>query len=107
MTENYVFDKGLTGKLRLRDIKDLPVTIKRRYKTGVNIAHFETAQLFYDSILCDEPCMSYLKTELGALDSDCGDHYSFEDMLEVYCRKSIHSEVHVGERLREGLEDKV
>ena len=96
-------EEGLVGKLRLKTIRDLPVTSKRVYKTGMNSAHFESAQLFYDSILCDEPCMRYLKNELGSLDSDCDDKYSFEDMLEVYCRKSIHSEIHVGEPLEDQL----
>jgi len=83
--------------LRMRDIEHLPITIKRNYKEGLNIAYFSSTRAFYDSILCDKTCMDYLKGELGALDSDCDDQYSFDEMLEVYCRKAYEFEVSVGE----------
>ena len=49
------------------------------------------------SIMCDKTCMDYLKAELGTLDSDCDDAYSFNDCLEVYCRKCRNYSITLGD----------
>ncbi|MBT4111486.1 hypothetical protein HOE37_06520 [Candidatus Woesearchaeota archaeon] len=75
---------------------NLPLTIKREYKTGWNISFFSSIQEFEDSVRCDQACMHYLKSELGALDSDCDDSYDLTDFLEVYTRKCITYSVTYG-----------
>jgi hypothetical protein len=76
--------------------KDITLSIRRYYKTGWNIAFFQSIKEFKDSLRCDEKSMAYLKAELGGLDGECDDSYSFDDFLEAYCRKCRKYEVTFG-----------